>query len=235
MRRHHNAVAALAVLALPSLTFGQCYRPTYYPSYVPPYVTNTVVVREVVHDPVFYAVPTFVPLYSTGYIPPQPVPPAQPAVAPAQQRAAAPADDKLDRILAAVTAQGADLRSLSSRVDALERGGRVAPEPVPPPEAPAAAAPKDRKAAGLAVLHNRCAGCHTEGRLFAKDSPGGKRQAALALFGAGGAPAKLTAANKADVGKRARQQTMPLDPGDLHAVGLPDDEYADLQDYLDSL
>ena len=214
---------------------GQCY-PSYYPTYYTPPVT---VVKEIVkvHDVAFVAQPVIIPAYFTGYVPPAVV---APTVSPVNATAAAPqagpqaaaqltsaAESKLDKVLALLTAQGADLKMLSSRVDALEAAGQgqpPVPQPVPPPQ-------DDPRLSGLSVLQQRCASCHTEGKLFS-----GRKTTSVALFKPDGKTlAPLSGELIRRVGASVRNRRMPLDPNTLRAVGVRDDEYGAVQDFLDGL
>lgn len=94
----------------------------------------------------FVPVPVYAAVYTPPAVPVVPAAPAAPATAPAASQSVA-------GDLAAVLAE---LKRLSSRLDALERGGSRPETPLPAPGAPAPGA------AGKvpAVFQSKCAACH---------------------------------------------------------------------------
>lgn len=221
MKKFMTLTAVLAVLATPTLVFGQCYNSSYYPSYS--YYTPPVVVKEIIKEVAFVAAPVLIPTYFTGYVPPAVVAPAAPAVATATATATPAAASvqatagRDDKILEAIAALGKRMDAMEARID-----GKVQQDVPPPNPAPVNA---------VSILRTHCASCHTEGKTFNKAG----KTTDFVLFKVDGTPAPLRSEQIRKTGRMIRQGAMPLDQNTLRPTTMGNDEYTVVQDYLDAM
>lgn len=157
----------------------------------------------------FVPVPVYAAVYTPPAVPVVPAVPAAPATAPAASQSAV-------GDLAAVLAE---LKKLSSRLDALERGGSRPETPPPSPGAPALGA------AGKvpAVFQSKCAACH-------EAKVAGEKGGGFLMFDG----AALTRLSEKQWRKVATMTYSGRMPPKSHGT-LSDAEVAEIMAYLDAL
>lgn len=163
-------LAGLVLVGFPQLLLaGSCYHAAPYVTYAAPVVKTVYAVKEV---PVYVA--AFTPVVSVGYVAPAVYTPPVVTAAPAMPQAM-PQDPcaqlkervaALERALQPPTQPQPQIQPNQSSVPAAPaQPSRSEPVPAPQSSSPQGAAAQPSNLTAATVIQNRCAECHTAGRL----------------------------------------------------------------------
>jgi hypothetical protein len=209
------SLCVLGALLAPSVTQGQCYSPIRYYQ-TPAVYSPPVYQKEYVHvEPAQVLV--FVPTFTVGYNPPAAAPAATaaaPVPAPVQA-VAPPAKSELGEVMAL-------LKTMNARLDRLEQ------QPLPPSKPPREVLPPSEDSAAppaagkfglnktrLGVITQKCAACHTAGKLDDRTT--------LVLLDAKGKLAPLSQTQELRLIRQTSLGKMPP-AGNKFRIGPLDDE-----------